>query len=256
MDRVRSGRKLPAIGWSSPGAITIRDFPRGDNVKFSAFVSTALLTGLLLGAMQAQAADKCCSDKQIDLLASKNLSDWDYFLVEPDVKKEDVWSFTDDGLLRCKGKPLGYLATKQEFKNFKLIVEWRWPGKPSNSGVLLRVTGKPQGLPCCIEAQLKSGSAGDMCGMHGKVIKGEPMWEKNTDWGALVHGVPKKLAAEKELGQWNKYVITAVDGDIKLELNGQQVNHAFEADTTPGKIGFQSEGDVIEFRTIKITPLD
>jgi len=193
---------------------------------------------------------------EIDLLASRNLADWDFFLVDDKLRKEDVWSFTADGVLVCKGKPLGYLATKQDYRTFRLVVEWRWPGKPSNSGVQFRITGEPKGLPCCIEAQLKSGDAGDIYGLQGKVIEGAPLWEKDTDWGGHVRIVKKKLATEKPPGQWNQYVITVIDDKIILEINGQEVNRATGADTTPGKIGFQSEGDVIEFRTIKLLPLD
>jgi hypothetical protein len=39
-------------------------------------------------------------------------------------------------------------------------------------------------------------------------------------------------------------------------INGQEVNCATGADATRGKIGFQSEGDVIEFRAAGLTPLD
>ena len=41
----------------------------------------------------------------------------------------------------CKGTPLGYLYTQQDYKDFKLRLEWRWPpGKePGKGGVLLRM---------------------------------------------------------------------------------------------------------------------
>ena len=94
----------------------------------------------------AVAEEKCCGSCK--LFNGECLEGWDYFLVDPDVKMEDVWS-VKDGLLVCKGEPMGYCCTKKEFENFKLIVEWRWaPGKkPGNSGVLLRITGKPMALP-------------------------------------------------------------------------------------------------------------
>lgn len=195
-------------------------------------------------------------EKEIDLLASRSLGDWDFFLVDPKLRKEDVWSFNADGVLVCKGKPLGYLATKQDYKNFRLVVEWRWPGTPSNSGVQFRITGEPKGLPCCLEAQLKSGEAGDIYGLQGKVVQGQPLWEKDTNWGGHVRIVRKKVAAEKKPGEWNQYVITVIDDKIVLEVNGEEVNRATGADTTPGKIAFQSEGDVIEFRTARLLPLD
>ena len=80
----------------------------------------------------------------VNLFDGKSLEGWEYFLVDPDVKMEDVWK-VKEGLLICKGEPMGYLSTKKEFTNYRLSVEWRWaPGKkPGNSGVLLRITGKP-----------------------------------------------------------------------------------------------------------------
>lgn len=84
----------------------------------------------------------------ITLFDGKSLDNWGAYSVDPKVEKEDVWSVRD-GLLICKGEPMGYLCTKDDYKNFKLIVQWRWaPGtKPGNSGVLLRITGKPRALP-------------------------------------------------------------------------------------------------------------
>ena len=78
----------------------------------------------------------------VDLFDGKSLDGWEHYLVDPKLKMSDVWSVRD-GVLVCKGKPMGYLATTREFTNFRLIVEYRWaPGKQaSNSGVLMRITG-------------------------------------------------------------------------------------------------------------------
>ena len=109
------------------------------------------------------------------LFNGKDLSGWEHYLVESDAKMTDVWS-VHDGLLVCQGEPMGYLCTKKEYENFQLVVEWRWaPGsEPGNSGVLMRITGEPTMLPNCVEAQLASGSAGDMYGFQGFVIDGDP----------------------------------------------------------------------------------
>ncbi len=117
-----------------------------------------LFVAAALASLEMASADQ--GGKTVDLLAGDSLDGWDVFLADTKVKKEDVWS-VKDGVLVCKGEPLGYLYTKQQFKNFKLTLQWRWaPGKePGNSGVLLRITGKAISfLPKCAEAQLKSGS--------------------------------------------------------------------------------------------------
>ncbi len=204
----------------------------------------------------ASAADK--PKGAIDLFDGKSLAGWEHYLVEPDVKMGDVWSVRD-GLLICKGKPMGYLATKKEFTNFRLIVEWRWaPGKPvGNSGVLMRITGKGQALPKCVEAQLKAGSAGDIYGFHGFVVKGDAaraISAENKMIGKL-SGVSKIKSNEKKPGEWNKYEITFNGGDLTAIVNGEKVNEATGCDVVAGKIGLQSEGGEVHFRTVRLIPL-
>ena len=198
--------------------------------------------------------------KEIELFNGKSLEGWDCFLVDPDVKMEDVWS-VKDGVLVCKGEPLGYLFTKNQYTNYKLIVEWRWApgGEPGNSGVLLRVDGDAVSfLPKCVEAQLKSGSAGDIWGFYGAKVEGDQERMrviKDHDPLGDFAGVGKIKDAEKEPGQWNKYEITFSEGDLTLMVNGEKVNQATGCDVVQGKIGLQSEGGEIHFRTVKLIPI-
>jgi len=190
--------------------------------------------------------------KMVDLLASQDLADWDFFLVDSEVAKEDVWSFNDDGVLVCKGTPMGYLCTKAQYTNFALIVEWRWPSDPGNSGVLMRISGEPCKLPHCVEGQLQNGSAGDFWAFHDFMIDGEGVTVREGGDNGVIRGIKKTEAAENEPGEWNKYVIVARDGEITLRINGTVVNQTTDAQTTPGAIGFQSEGGEIHFRTIRL----
>ena len=102
-----------------------------------------LLPGLLVAQEKQKGKKKKRQSKAVQLFDGKTLEGWDYFLVDPDVKMEDVWS-VQDGVIVCKGEPLGYIHTKKDYKDFKLTLQWRWaPGKkPGNSGVLLRATGE------------------------------------------------------------------------------------------------------------------
>jgi len=193
----------------------------------------------------------------IDLFNGKDLDGWEHFLVDPKLKMSDVWS-VKDGLLVCKGKPMGYLATKKDYTSFKLVVEWRWPpGKPAtNSGVLMRIIDKPRALPKCVEAQLKAGSAGDIYGFHGFNVKGsERVISANNKFVGKLSGVKKIKAAENKPGEWNKYEITFDGGDITVILNGRKVNEATGCDVVAGKIGLQSEGGEVHFRTVRLTEL-
>ena len=214
--------------------------------------------GIMLAAGQlASVADESVGGK--DLFNGKSLAGWEHYLVEPDVKRADVWSIRD-GLIICKGEPMGYLATKKEFTNFRLIVEWRWaPGKPAgNSGVLMRITGEPRALPKCVEVQLQSGNAGDVYGFQGFQVKGDADRSKSAegDLFGKLSGVSKIEGAENEPGEWNQCDITLREGEISVLVNGVRVNEAIGCDVVAGKIGLQSEGGEIHFRTVRLIPLD
>ncbi len=189
--------------------------------------------------------------QEIQLFNGEDLSGWEYFLEDENATMADVWS-VEDGILVCKGEPRGYLATGEEYESFKLVVEWRWPEEPGNSGVLMRIAGEPAMLPSSVEAQLRSGSAGDMYGFRGFQIGGDPerLSEISIGWN-----LARIAGNEKEPGEWNRYEIT-VDGDhITVELNGILVNEATDCLVRPGQIGLQSEGGVVHFRTVTLTPL-
>lgn len=189
--------------------------------------------------------------QEVQLFNGLDLSGWEYFLEDENAQMEDVWS-VEDGILVCKGEPRGYLATVNEYESFKLVVEWRWPEEPGNSGVLMRIAGEPAMLPSSVEAQLRSGSAGDMYGFQGFKIGGDPdrLSEISIGWS-----LGKIEGNESAPGEWNRYEITA-DGDhISVVLNGMLVNEATDCEVRPGQIGLQSEGGVIHFRNVSLTPL-
>ncbi|MEZ5966322.1 MAG: DUF1080 domain-containing protein [Planctomycetota bacterium] len=161
----------------------------------------------------------------------------------------DVWSVVD-GELVCSGKPTGYLYTKDTFDNFVLQLQWRFDPKKGagNSGVLLRMSGEHKVWPRSIEAQLESGNAGDFwnIGKFGMNTEAARRNGRNTK---------KTHAAEKPLGEWNRYEIV-VDGSwVQLRVNGEVVNEAWDCEVLPGHIGLQSEGAEIHFRDIRVRPL-
>ena len=86
--------------------------------------SLAMLLAALLISPLAAAEKKA---KPIDLLAD-NLAAWQFYSAGDGTKMGDVWSL-EDGVLKCKGTPLGYIHTKKDYKDFVLRLEWRWPPK-------------------------------------------------------------------------------------------------------------------------------
>jgi hypothetical protein len=86
-----------------------------------------------------------------------------------------------------------------------LTLEWRFPAKPGNGGVLLRMVGEDKVWPKSIEAQLQHENAGDFWNIDEFQMKAAPERTKGRN--------TKKEHPhnEKPLGEWNKYEIT-VDG--------------------------------------------
>ena len=198
-------------------------------------------------------------DGGIDLFNGKCLAGWKCFALGDDVKMEDIWS-VEDGIMVCKGEPLGYLYTEKQFTNYKLEVDWRWaPGKKAgNSGILLRIDGDAVSfLPKCAECQLQSGSAGDVYGFYGYKLKGPEDRFNIRESSRLgkIYAVGKAKGVEKAPGKWNKAEITVDGGTITVVINGEEVNRATDCEITAGKIGLQSEGGEIHFRTVRLTKI-
>ena len=198
--------------------------------------------------------------KPVPLFNGKDLTGWGHFLVEPDVGMKDVWS-VKDGILVCKGEPLGYLHTTGQYTSFELVVEWRWaPGtEPGNSGVLLRVNGEPRAIPRSYEAQLKSGDAGDVYGFWGMALSGDASRKREAAGHEMLGdmvGFAKIEGNENPPGEWNRYEIRLAGPQLVVHVNGKKVNEATGADVLAGPIALQSEGGEIHFRKVELTPID
>lgn len=190
--------------------------------------------------------------KPVKLFNGKDLAGWGYHLSDKDVPMDEVWSVRD-GVLRCTGKPSGYLVTKRDdFENYVLAVEWRWPGKGGNNGALVHVS-TPGALgvwPKSLEVQLGSGDAGDFW-VIGTDIDVENEADRKQDRRHL------NLTddGEKPLGQWNRMEVTCRGDEVLVKVNGTLVNHATNCSETRGAIALQSEGMPIEFRKVELRPL-
>jgi hypothetical protein len=184
---------------------------------------------------------------------------WTFFCEDSAATQSDTWEIGAEVIV-CKGTPLGYLRTEQDFTDFVLRLEWRRPEgkKPGRGGVLVRTTGKDKIWPKSLEAQLNAGGAGDFWGLDGYRLSGPEARFKQLDneqFGRLTN-VQKTEDAENPPGTWNRYEIIA-DGDVvTIKINGREVNRATRCDVVPGKICLTAEGDEIHFRNVRITPKD
>jgi len=86
-----------------------------------------------------------------------------------------------DGVLRISGEDPGYLATQKQYRNYHLIVEYKWgsrtdgSGTVRNSGILLHgigTDGNPSPWMSSIECQVAQGCVGDFIVIRGKAPDG------------------------------------------------------------------------------------
>jgi len=176
---------------------------------------------------------------------------WKRFLPEASKNVEDTWSIAD-GLLRCTGRPSGYLRTETPYADYHLHVEWRWPEKPGNNGVLVHMSGPDVVWPRSLECQLASGNAGDFWVIGGlehaeHAQGGERVQGRRT---AKLHE-----SSEKPAGEWNQYDIICKDDWVIVLTNGVLQNLATKCSDKSGRICLQSEGAPIEYRNLWLEPL-
>jgi len=223
------------------------------------FRQRALVLGLgWLAVMPAAAtAVRSQEPREVVLFDGKSLDNWTAVLSDPALKKEDVWSVADGGVLVCKGrgKRSGYIrSTLGDFENYTLRLQWRFPaGTPGgNSGVLVH-TSTPGALnvwPKSLEAQLNHKNAGDIwvigttCEIENAAerVQGRRHFNLTDD-------------SEKPIGEWNTYEIVCRGDEITIKVNGTLVNRVTKCSETKGAICLQAEGADIEFRNIRLTPL-
>jgi len=146
------------------------------------------------------------------------------------------------------------MRTESAYSDYKLHLEWRWAEKPTNSGVLLHMTGPDKVWPHSIECQLMHENAGDFWLIGGAAITVDGKRISSSEGPSRA---PKKHeSSEKPAGQWNSYDIYCRGDTVRCYVNGVLQNEGTNASDTSGKICLQSEGSPIEFRNIYIESLN
>ena len=189
--------------------------------------------------------------------------------------EKDTWSFDDAAkVISCTGKPVGVIRSTKDYANFELVVEWMHEKESGNSGVFvwtskaaLDALTKP-GLPGeGIEVQVldpgfkasyekSSGKPSDWFTCHGDVF---PVGKaKMTPYPPLSpNAVRSYPSAEntKQHGEWNHYYIRAINGEIRLWVNGTELSGGKDCQPSKGFLCLESEGSPIKFRNLRIREL-
>lgn len=186
----------------------------------------------------------------------------------------NTWTWAG-GITRCTGQPVGVIRSRQTVTNLELVVEWRHLRAAGNSGVFFWATdrsikeleaGKGR-LPEGIEVQILD---------HGYTDQYEQQSGKKADWfttngdvfptgSADMKPFPpaapggKRSFPRKNLsrgvGEWNHYYVRAINGEVRLWVNGEEVSGGTGCTPAFGYLCLESEGSPIEFRNLRIREL-
>jgi hypothetical protein len=195
-----------------------------------------------------------------DLFNGKDLTGW----VNVNTA-EDTWRM-EDGVLVCSGHPIGVMRTERQYENFILHVEWMHMEAGGNSGVFLwsGARAKPGSpFPSGVEVQMlelewpnlnkKDGKTPPIAYVHGELFGvGGVKTVPDNPRGERSMSIENRC---KGRGEWNTYDVVAVDGVLKLSVNGKFVNGIRNSSQKKGYICMESEGSKILFRNVRIMEL-
>ncbi|MDR0385185.1 MAG: DUF1080 domain-containing protein [Prevotellaceae bacterium] len=197
----------------------------------------------------------------IHIYNGKNLDGWytwSKYGVNNDVEK----AFNvEDGLIHLAGKSMGYICTKESYKNYYLKVVFRWGEKKypprldqrRDSGILYHFPAsvKDKIWPQSIECQIQEQDCGDYWCVDGATADSPNKSE--------MHGNMKRIIRtdnyENPGQEWNTVEVICIDDKSEHYVNGHLVNHAENLSLTEGKILLQLECAEIFYRTVELLPL-
>ncbi len=226
---------------------------------------------VLLLLIVAGASPGGAKQKALRLFNGKNLDGLSSYLPSSGAKDPRGVFRVHDGMIHISGEEYGYLITRNEYENYRLVVEFKWgtrthpprEGKARDSGVLFHVEGPDKVWPRSIEFQMIEGGTGDVILVDGAAltVKGVSRDRGRFDrynkgpWKDEVGFRDPQGEVEKPHGRWNRLELIA-DGDtVKYFVNSKLVNEGTGARPSRGKILLQSEGAEVFFRRVELTPL-
>ena len=170
-----------------------------------------------------------CASPQ-PLFNGMNLEGW--------ISQGDIEWRVEDNAIIASGSGDGFLATRAEFDNFYLRVEF-WVDATTNSGIFVRCRDRARIHP-------------DTC-YEFNIYDEHPQQEARTGAIVFVHMPP--LARVETVGRWNVYEVTARGGHVEVKVNGTVTARLEDANPAPGFIALQHWGEgTVKFRSIELSP--
>jgi len=59
----------------------------------------------------------------------------------------------------------------------------------------------------------------------------------------------------KPVGEWNHYYIRAINGEVRLWVNGEEVSGGEDCTPSNGYLALEAEGSPVEFRNLRLREL-
>lgn len=234
-----------------------------------------LIVGLMLISLSAAVSEEKQAEQPKAFLDGTG-PDWKPLTFDDFVNvngEKDTWS-GKEGDIHCTGKPVGVCRTKKQYTNFELVAQWRHNKSAGNSGIFVWAPEevlkdlKPGRLPSAgIEVQILD---------HGYAEQYEKGTKKKPDWFTTNGDVfpvgkskmkpfpptspngsrsfPRKNLS-KGVGQWNHYYVRAINGEIRLWVNGEEVSGGNHIEPRMGYLCLEAEGSPIDFKNIRIREL-
>jgi hypothetical protein len=229
--------------------------------------SNSVTTASAQGPPQSTVPDAIVPERTIQLFNGRDLSGW-----KPDVPTKDTTpdapdSFiVRDGMLVSLGLPRGHLLTESAYRDYRLEVEYRFPAKPGNCGVLVhasRLRALDRMFPQSIEVQMNHLHAGDFWCIQENIEVPDMQTRRPRKEGQKYggsEGDARRILnltdnSEKPPGEWNTMIVEARGRTLKVWVNGDLVNEGFNSTADRGRIAIQAEGAEVEFRRVQIGPL-
>jgi 3-keto-disaccharide hydrolase len=231
--------------------------------------------------------------RHITLFNHKNLDGWTVWLHDHHHDDPSRVFSVVDGTIRISGEEWGGIATVGAYRDYRLVVEWKWGGatwgerkdRARDSGILVHGVGADGAASGnwleSIESQVIEGGAGDYIMVagagrpsvkaHARVDGDQTYWDTAADVRTIAEGRLNWFGrdpqwkdqlgfrghrdVERPTGGWNRQEIVADGNRLTTILNGVKVNDASDSSHTAGRIQLQSEGAEIVIRNVDLYPV-
>ena len=202
-------------------------------------------TLLLAGSLALLAACSTTSNGLMALFNGADLDGWHADVPAADEQGIPASFAVEDGVLVSRGTPGGHLITDESYADYRLVVEYRWPGDTGNCGVLVH-SSTPRRLygmfPQSIEVQLHAGNAGDFWCIGEDITVPDMVARRGPEerWG-VDEGENRRIRnltddSEHEPGEWNEMVIECRGDAVDVWVNGDLINQGTGCTASSGQI--------------------